>query len=291
MKLTHLMTKVKCDSLNAVTAAITVALQGNPKYTYAMALKVYKAEVGKYRTSGKIRPNRQIREQNQGRGRGFGWSGKGFGRGRGRGGGRGYSGRGRDSGRGRGYPGRGELKLIHRTVDGSRFFNLSDGTRIEYHPSITYPPHIFNKFSREEREMLQNYRANGTVTPGNGYGRGRGYGGRGGGYSDNKQKIQQLEQEVWELRSKAYQQVPERVDTHPVTGNPNARSSVSQVTNNAGSIIGGRSDQAKQRRPAGRFWSSIDSVITVKRIISTVSNSNSHSEPEAGTMAANILRL
>ena len=40
MKLTHLMTKVKCDSLNAVTAALTVAIQGNPKYTYAMALKV-----------------------------------------------------------------------------------------------------------------------------------------------------------------------------------------------------------------------------------------------------------
>ena len=28
-------------------------------------------------------------------------------------------------------------------------------------------------------------------------------------------------------------------------------------------------------------------MITVKRIISTVSNSNSHSEPEAGTMAEN----
>ena len=40
MKLTHLMTKVKCDSLNAVTAALTVDIQGNPKYTYAMVLKV-----------------------------------------------------------------------------------------------------------------------------------------------------------------------------------------------------------------------------------------------------------
>ena len=28
MKLTHLMTKVKCDSLNAVTAALTVDIQG-----------------------------------------------------------------------------------------------------------------------------------------------------------------------------------------------------------------------------------------------------------------------
>ena len=47
MKLTHSMTKVKCDLLNAVTAALTVSIQENLNYTYAMALKVYKAEVGK----------------------------------------------------------------------------------------------------------------------------------------------------------------------------------------------------------------------------------------------------
>ena len=101
--------------------------------------------------------------------------------------------------------------------------------------------------------MLQNDRANGTVTPGRGHGGGRGYGGRGGGYSDNKRKIQKLDQEVWELRSQASQQVTEHVDTQPGRGNTNAISSVSQVTNNEGSIIGGRSDQARQRQPAGRF--------------------------------------
>ena len=57
MKLSHLMTKVKCDSLNAVTAALTVAIQGNPSYTYAMALTVYKSEVGKSGTSEKMRTN------------------------------------------------------------------------------------------------------------------------------------------------------------------------------------------------------------------------------------------
>ena len=101
--------------------------------------------------------------------------------------------------------------------------------------------------------MLQNDRTNGTVTTGRGHVGGRGYGGRGGGQSDNKRKIKQLEQEVWELRSQAYQQEPEHVDTQPGRGNPNEISSVSQVTNNEGSIIGGRSDQARQRRPAGRF--------------------------------------
>ena len=63
--------------------------------------------------------------------------------------------------------------------------------------------------------MLQNDRENGTVTLGCGHGGGRGYGGRGGGHSDNKRKIQQLEQEVWELRSHASQQVPKHVDTQP----------------------------------------------------------------------------
>ena len=89
--------------------------------------------------------------------------------------------------------------------------------------------------------MLQKYRANGTVTPGRGHGGGRGCGGRGGGggYYNNKRKIQKLEQEVWELRSQASQQVYEHVDTQPGRGNPNVRSSVSQVTNNEGSIIGG----------------------------------------------------
>ena len=55
MKLKHLMTKVKCDSLNAVTTALTMDIQGNTKYTYAMTLKVYKAEVGKSGTSGQMR--------------------------------------------------------------------------------------------------------------------------------------------------------------------------------------------------------------------------------------------
>ena len=105
------------------------------------------------------------------------------------------------SGRGRGsYSRRGEFQQIPRTADGSRFFNLSDGTRIEYPPTITYPLHIFSKYFREEQEIFKEDWVNGTVTPG------RGYGCRGGGYSGDKRRIQQLEQEVWELRSQASQQ-------------------------------------------------------------------------------------
>ena len=56
MKLVHLMMKVKCDSLKAVTAARTVRIQSDPSnYTYAMALKIYKAEVGKSGTANQMR--------------------------------------------------------------------------------------------------------------------------------------------------------------------------------------------------------------------------------------------
>ena len=87
MKLTGLMTIVKCDSLSAVTAAIIVRIQSNPNYTYAMALKVYKSEVGKSGMANQNRNNWHVREQNQGwGGRGFRQFGRDFGGGRGWGG-------------------------------------------------------------------------------------------------------------------------------------------------------------------------------------------------------------
>ena len=56
--------------------------------------------------------------------------------------------------------------------------NLEEGTRIEYHPDKMYPDWLFNKFSREEKDMLQNDRENGTITP---QINDRNGGGRGGG--------------------------------------------------------------------------------------------------------------
>ena len=105
--------------------------------------------------------------------------------------------------------------------------------------------------------MLEHDWANGTVTRAparGGYGGGRGYNGCGGyqtsGYQ--KQKIQQLEQEVWELRSQTSEQVPEHVNTQ--SGSGNTRSQVSKVTIQEGSIMGGQSDQSRQRqRPRGCF--------------------------------------
>ena len=178
------------------TAAIHVAIGTVTGYSYNDALRAYKTSIAKSGSS-QITNDREVKEQNQGRGRG----GRG---GFGRGSGRGYSGRGRDGiVRGRGYSerGRGDYYQtnVPKTVDGSVFFNLSDGTtRIEYHPDIDYPPDIYNKFTSEQKDMLDNDRANETVTPSpsNSYG-----GGSSGGY--NKQKIQQLEQQVWDLQSQS----------------------------------------------------------------------------------------
>ena len=51
MKLRHLMNKVKCEKLSAVSAAIHVSIQSNPHYSYNDALKVYKATVAKSGTA------------------------------------------------------------------------------------------------------------------------------------------------------------------------------------------------------------------------------------------------
>ena len=144
MKLWHLMSKVKCEK-PMVSAAITVAIQSNPNYSYSDAVKVFKLIVVKSGTATQNINDRQVREQNQD----WNW---GFGRGY-------YYGRGRDG------SGRGNYQHVPTTVDGSWFFNLTDGTQIKYHPLIDYPSDIFNKFTLEEKSMLEQNRANGTVTP------------------------------------------------------------------------------------------------------------------------------
>ena len=239
MKLRYLMDRVKDDKLAAVSAAILVAISNNPNYSYNDALKSYKATVAKSGTANQSINERQVKEQNQGRG---GRGGRGFGRGSGRGR---YSGRGRDNGRGyTNYSGN-DYQYIPRTIDGSKFLTLSDGTRIEYHPKIHYSTEILNKFSSEERDTLERDKANGTVSLPPRY---SGYGSGRGGYS-NKRKIQQLEQQVWDLQSQSQsQQVPDQVDTGQSGRGQDNRSRISQVTTQEGSIMGGRSDQARQRQ-------------------------------------------
>ena len=64
MKLGFQLDKVKCDILKPVSAALTIAIEGDKNYTYAKALKVYKAEVQKSGISGQMRNPRHVREQN-----------------------------------------------------------------------------------------------------------------------------------------------------------------------------------------------------------------------------------
>ena len=116
-------------------------------------------------------------------------------------------------------------------------------------PEKTYPDWLFSKFSHGKKYILHNYRANGTITLGyrggregvRGRGRGQGRGNGSGGYTSNKRKIQQLEQEIDDIRS---QGVPEQVDGQ--------RSAISQVTTTGGSVMGGRADQVRQRTGRGR---------------------------------------
>ena len=202
-------------------------------YTYEYALASYKAEILKLKPAD---PNqREIKEVKRPWARG-GREGtlRGF---RGRG-----SGRGRDSGRG-GYSGPGRDQSVPKTVDGSIFFFLSDGTRIEYHPEVSFSDEILSKFTSEQRDMLIYDRAHGTISPSreNGYG------------NHNKRKIQQinqeLQQQVWDLQSQSLpppppypaSQVPAQVDNA-------SRSQISQVTLQEGSVMGGRADQARMRQ-------------------------------------------
>ena len=144
MKLAHIVDAVQCPKMSAVSAAINVAItSGSTLYTYEYAMASYKAEVSKLKGAD---PNhRDINEVKRP------WvRGGGFGRGRF------TSGRGRESG-GRGnYSGRGnyignKYQQVPKTIDGSVFFNLIDGTRIEYHPDLKYSPEIYSKFTNDQK--------------------------------------------------------------------------------------------------------------------------------------------
>ena len=76
----------------------------------------------------------------------------GQGRGRGRGGGRGrFGGRGRG---GRGYRG----GYIRKSRQDSKIITLTDGSKIEYHPSFRFTDDQMHLFSNEQKEQLRNDR-------------------------------------------------------------------------------------------------------------------------------------
>ena len=237
MKLTLLSNKIQCPKMAAISAAIQVAITAGGSYLYENAMASYKAEVSKHRTAEPSQRKVAAIDRRPwlrgGRG-GRGGNGNGF---RGRG-----SGRGRENGgRGR-YSGRGNFQEVPKTVDNSIFFFLGDGTRIEYHPEVTFSDEIFAKFTSKQRDMLQYDRAHGTISPAreNGYG------------NHTKRKIQQinqeLQQQVWDLQSQSLPPPPPPASQVPAQVDNASRSQISQVTLQEGSVMGGRADQARMRQ-------------------------------------------
>ena len=119
MKLRLLVDKISADFLKEVKAGISIELTKQPMtMTDEIALAAFRNEVNRQhppQMSQNTRVRGNVREMNQG-GR-FGGRGRGPGRGR----------RGGRSNRG-----------AKRTRRDSTFITLTDGTRVEYHPSFNF---------------------------------------------------------------------------------------------------------------------------------------------------------
>ena len=145
MKIRILLNKVKADFLVHAKAGINIELTKIPiTMTYERALATFRNEVNcknppQVSRANTHRERRSLRELN---------SSLPNGRGRGRG-----------KGRGRGYSGRGRGNWVHKTRTDSSIITLVDGQKIEYHPSFSFPSHVFQKMKQSDKERLRNERA------------------------------------------------------------------------------------------------------------------------------------
>ena len=174
MRLRMLLRKVQADFLSSQKASIDVELSKVPMtYTYSQALQCFREAVTKKfpptllnESSTYRRGGRGIHNINTGRGgrfgrgfgRGFGgrYSGRGYGRGgRGRFGGRSYYGRG-NYGRGN-YGGRNN-NWINKKRNDSRIVVLTDGTKMELHPSFRLSDDEVRKLKKEDYDWMINGR-------------------------------------------------------------------------------------------------------------------------------------
>ena len=141
MKLRILVKKINADFLQSVKAGIQIELTRVPLVmTYERALAAFRNEVNrKFSTETPTKTRRSVKEANSG---GKSRGGRGRGRG-GRGSGRGGKGR---------RPG---YKRKRETVP----ITLTDGTVIDYHPSIKFSDDVFRKFKPEDKIRLYDDRA------------------------------------------------------------------------------------------------------------------------------------
>ena len=153
-KLRTLLKKIKADFLSTTKASIKVELSKVPMtYTYLQALRCFRDEVNAQHpqslsaTSSNNTYRRSVRGVNE--------VGRGYRGGRHGRGGR-YSSRGGRHGRRYGgrHGGRGGRGWIQKTRNDSRIIILTDGTKIEYHPSFYFPDDVIRKMKREDYENL-----------------------------------------------------------------------------------------------------------------------------------------
>lgn len=163
MKLRTLMSKIKCDKLAAVKASMTIELSKIPlTMTYDVAKATFRNAVNQMNPpqlkNNKTTTRRYVRETNQGRSTGGRGTGRGYGNQSGRGGGRNGYGRGGYGRGGYGRGGRGRGNYVQKTRNDSCIITLTDGQKIEYHPSFRFPYHILQKFKDQDRDRLNRER-------------------------------------------------------------------------------------------------------------------------------------
>ena len=142
MKLRILIKKIGTDFLASTKAGIGIELT-RPiiTITYEQALSSFRNEVNRKfppNLGGSNNSRRSIRESNR--------------TGRGTRGGRG--GRGGRSDRG----GRGRNVQPKHQRDDSKLITLTDGQRIEFHPSFTFPSNFYNKMKDSDKDELKRLR-------------------------------------------------------------------------------------------------------------------------------------
>jgi hypothetical protein len=206
MKLRILLEKVNADFLRDTKAGLNIALTEIPMtMTYERALASFRNQVNlKFPPQMGTAGTRTRRHINEVAGRGGGGRG-----------GRGGTGRGR-GGRGRG--GRGDPQ---RTRTDSDIITLTDGQRIEYHPSFKFPPHIFAKFKDQDVQRLKRERKE--------YKERR----------DAQRTIQELRSQLSGSGTQGQQQAP------PDAVSVGQQTQVSQVTTGS-TMMGGRNEQASR---------------------------------------------
>ena len=143
MKIRKLLQKIKADFLAPSKAGLNIELTKVPMtMTYDRALAIFRNEVNRKnppQLSSNItaRERRSVREVNTQEDRN----------------------RSRGRGRGRNNGGRGRGNWVHKTRSDSSIIKLVDGQNIEYHPSFSFPSHIFQKMKPNDKERLKRERA------------------------------------------------------------------------------------------------------------------------------------